>query len=67
MPTICWSVLDTASNLVLLPLFLYHLVGAAFLYSFLLWLLIVPFSVHIGGLLLQAMKDKMASGNFGKQ
>jgi ABC-type multidrug transport system fused ATPase/permease subunit len=63
VPMIMWSLIDTASSLVLLPLFLYHLVGPAFLYGFLMWIVIAPLSIWTGRRLLQAVKDKMRCGD----
>ena len=59
VPGIGWAILDTASNLILLPIFLYHLVGTSFMYAFLMWLVIAPAGMIIGGQILKVTKQKM--------
>lgn len=67
VPGIGWALLDTASNLALLPLFLYSLVGTSFMYAFLMWIVIGPAGVVLGGMVLAATKDKMARWALGNR
>jgi ABC-type multidrug transport system fused ATPase/permease subunit len=57
---IAWALLDTVSNFVLLPFFLYRLVGVAFLYAFSMWIILAPASAYVGHCVLHAVKAKMA-------